>query len=152
MTGELYFYRGDWEDAWDEYGVNMGSGFIDALLAPAPMKSFIESDCRLEDGKRVISAYAYQDSRDVTLSFTVLGDDKEDDDDEDNEGKDCLSRLAAFYALLHKGELVLKVPTLGDDVYHLVYKKSSSFSHGTSRRVCTVSVKFTEPDPSNREL
>ncbi len=148
MTGELYFYnpqigeRGDWDDAWDDYGVNMGSGFIDALLAPAPMKSFIESDCRLEDGKRVISAYAYQDSRDVTLSFTVLGEDN----------GDCMERLAEFYALLHKGELTLKVPALGNDVYHLVYKKSSSFSLGTARRICTVSVKFTEPDPTNREL
>ena len=66
MTGELLI---NGKDAWTQWGVNMGDGFIDALDAPLPMKDYIENESRLEHGKRIITTDAKVDSRDITLAI-----------------------------------------------------------------------------------
>ena len=69
MTGELYI---NGKDAWVTWGVNMGDGFLDALDAPLQMKDYIEDESRLEHGKRMITANAKVDSREITLGFTIM--------------------------------------------------------------------------------
>ncbi|MCD7721238.1 MAG: hypothetical protein LUI09_03315 [Prevotellaceae bacterium] len=147
MKGEVEFYvtknsvTSDWVDAYEEYGVNMGEGFISALLTPAAPKSFIESDCRLEDGKVVLTdTENHLSSRDVTLTFTVMG----------ATTAEYTANLKAFLALLYTGTLTLRVPPLGDEVYRLVYQKSSSYAQNTARTICKLGVKMTEPDPTDR--
>ncbi|MCD8265571.1 MAG: hypothetical protein LUC33_00305 [Prevotellaceae bacterium] len=150
MKGELEFHvtrEGtqvirEWADAYTEYGVNMGEGFISALLTPAAPKSLVESDCRLEDGKVVLTdTENHIDSRDVTLPFTVMGMTTAEYD----------ANQRKFLELLYTGTLTLRVPPLGDEVYRLVYQKSSSYAQNTARTICKVSVKFTEPDPTDRD-
>ncbi len=150
MKGELLIRdtsdRSGWIDAWETYGVSMGDGFVDALLSPAPLKDMVESDCRLLDGKTVITASARVGSRDVTLPFTILGV----ADGTLTAAESFAERRAAFTSRLQEGAVTLRVPALGDEAYSLVYKKSASYGQNRARTICTLSVKFDEPNPADR--
>lgn len=138
MTGELYI---NGKDAWTEWGVNMGEGFLDAIDSFAPMKDYIENDSRLEHGKRVLVASPKVAARDLTLHFTIKG----------NNESDFRVKRKAFETELQKGEVNVSVPVLGDDKYHLIYTgKSVSYGLSVSRSFCTISAKFEEPNPMNR--
>ncbi len=129
-------------DAWELCGAVMGSGFIDALSSPAPMKDYIEGASRLTHGKTVITDNARKASREVTLRFNIHGGTEA----EFNEHR------AAFYDLLYAGDVTVQVlyDGVGGDVYHLVYKKPSEYAGNRRRTFCTVAVKFEEPDPTYR--
>ena len=51
MEGE--FYIND-KDSYTTWGISMDTSSLSALMAPPPMKEFIENKSRLENGKRVI--------------------------------------------------------------------------------------------------
>lgn len=137
MTGELYI---NGKDAWVTWGVNMGDGFLDALDAPLQMKEYIENESRLEHGKRMITANAKVDSREITLGFTIMG----------TSESDYRTKRKAFQQELQKGAVDIRVPALGSEVYHLVYTgKSASYALSLSRRFGRLSAKFTEPNPMN---
>ena len=139
MTGELFI---NGKDAWTEWGVNMGEGFIDAIDSFAPMKDFIENDSRLEHGKRVLVSNPRVASRELTLHFTIKG----------NSEADYRVKRKAFEAELQKVKVDVKVPVLGNDTYHLIYLgKSISYALSRSRTISTMSSKFEEPNPTNRE-
>lgn len=138
MTGELYI---NGKDAWFEWGVNMGEGFLDALDAFVPMKDYIENESRLEHGKRILVSAPRLASRDVTLHFTIKG----------NDENDYRGKRKAFEDELRKGWVEIEVPALGYDVYRLVYLgKSVSYAMNLTRNFCTVSAKFEEPNPTDR--
>lgn len=138
MTGDLII---NGKDAWTEWGVNMGEGFIDAIDAFAPMKDYIENDSRLEHGKRVLISNPRVASRELTLHFTIKG----------NNEADYRAKRRAFEAELQKVKIDVKVPVLGEDVYHLIYLgKSISYALNMSRTFSTMSSKFEEPNPTNR--
>lgn len=138
MKGELYI---NGKDAWTEWGVNMGEGFIDAIDSLAPMKDYIENDSRLEHGKRVLVVNPKVASRDLTLHFTIKGASE----------ADFRSKRKAFEAELYKGSVNINVPVLGTEVYHLIYLgKSVSYGLSRTRAFCTLSAKFEEPNPMNR--
>ena len=139
MTGELLI---NGKDAWTQWGVNMGDGFIDTLDAPLPMKDYIENESRLEHGKRIITTDAKVDSRDITLGFTITGT---------NEA-DYREKKAAFEAELRQGAFTIQVPALGTAVYKFVYT-GKSISYGLSRDRCFghFTMKATEPNPMDRE-
>jgi len=134
-------------DALATYGVRMGKGFIDALLAFPPMKENIESKSRLNNGKKVIIDKQRNDSRDLTLSFTIQGDGTTLPEVQTS----LVTRKAAFRTELEKGKVCIKVPALGSEIYRLVYTgKSVTHSMSLNRVICTLTCKFEEPDPSNR--
>lgn len=138
MIGELFI---NGKDAWLEWGVNMGEGFIDAIDAFAPMKDYIENDSRLEHGKRVLISNPRVASRELTLHFTIKG----------NSESDYRAKRKAFEQELQKVSTDVKVPVIGDEVYHLLYLgKSVSYSLNRARTFSTMSSKFEEPNPMNR--
>lgn len=127
-------------DAFRQWGIRMGDGFLDAIFAPEPMKEFIENKSRLQNGKQVLYDNPKVDERDVTLVFTLEG----------NSPNDYLAKYSAFKAEIQKGKVEIKVPVLGDQVYRFTYLRSVSFGLNISRTFSKISIKFNEPDPTNR--
>lgn len=137
MIGELLI---NGKDAYTNFGVSIGEGFLDALRGPAPLKDFTESKSRLEHGKQVIISNPKLDERDLTLTFTLEGS---------NES-DFNSKRQAFYSELYKGAIDIKIPVIGE-VYHLIYTgKNISYAQNTARTFTKISMKFNEPNPHNR--
>lgn len=138
MTGDLYI---NGKDAWTTWGVNMGEGFLDAIDSFAPMKEYIENDSALEHGKRVLVLEPKVASRDLTLHFTIMG----------SSESDFRAKRKAFEAELQKGEVSVRVPVLGSDIYHLLYSgKSVGYAMNIARTFCSMSAKFEEPNPMDR--
>ena len=139
MTGELFINN---KDAWVTWGVNMADGFIDVIDAPLPMKDYIENESRLEHGKRVITDNAKIDSREITLGFTITG----------TSESDYRQKKDAFQSELQQGALTVKISSLGNAIYHLVYLgKNISYGLSLNRNFGKLSAKFCEPNPMNRE-
>lgn len=139
MTGELYI---NGKDAWTEWGVNMGKGFMDAIDSFVPMKDFVENESRLEHGKRVLISNPRVASRELTLHFTIKG----------NSESDYRTKRKSFERELQKVKVDVKVPALGDEIYHLLYLgKSVSYELSLSRSISAMSSKFEEPNPMNRQ-
>ena len=138
MKGDLLI---NGKDAWETWGVNMGEDFLNVIDGFAPMKDFIENESRLEHGKRMIYAEPRVASRDLTLSFTIKGE---------NEG-DFRAQRKAFEAELYNGRIEVSIPALGEDIYKLTYLgKSVSYAMNVARTFCTISAKFEEPNPMDR--
>lgn len=138
MTGELYI---NGKDAWTTWGVNMGDGFLDALDAPLQMKEYIENESRLEHGKRMITANAKIDSREITLGFTIMGASE----------SDYRAKRKAFLSELQAGAFTVNVPKLGADLYKLVYTgRSISYGLSADRTFGHFTMKATEPNPADR--
>ena len=136
MKGDLLIND---KDAWETFGVNMGDGFLENILAPAGNKSYIENESRNEHGKRVLYTNAKLSDRDVTLTFNIHGSSK----------NDYLQKFNSFTEELQKGKVVITVPVLNKK-FTLSYQKSTSFALGTSRTNSKLSVKFNEPNPTLR--
>ncbi len=128
------------KDAFLEYGIKMGEGFLDVIFSPAPIKDFVENKSRLTDGKRVIYNNPKVDERDVTLTFNLEGDSPED----------YLVKYKKFKEELSKGLIIIEVPVLGE-TYRLTYGKSVTFAMNTERTFSKISCKFNEPNPANRQ-
>lgn len=139
MRGDLII---NGKDAYDTWGVRMGEGFLDALLAPSQMKEYIQNKSRLEHGKRiVVETIPKQDARSLTLQFTIDGKNRED----------FIQKQMAFFSELYKVAIEIKVPAIGEQVYKLLYTgKSVSYDIGTSRTFAKIASKFEEANPNNR--
>lgn len=138
MIGELLI---NGKDAYTNFGVSMGDGFLDALCSPSPLKDFIENKSRSEHGKQVIISSPKLDERDVSLSFTLEG----------SSESDFNTKKQAFYSELYKGAIDIKIPAIGNGVYHLIYTgKNVSYAQNTARTFTKISMKFNEPNPNNR--
>lgn len=138
MTGELFINH---RDAWTTWGVSMGDGFLDAIDAPAPLKEFAEDESRREHGKRVNTSWARLDSRELTLSFTIVG----------TTPADFRTKKTAFEEELRRGGIVVRVPALGEASYRLIYNgRNVSYALSTDRCACRLAARFTEPNPDNR--
>jgi hypothetical protein len=139
MIGDLVINGKDAQVTWN---VRMGANFLDALLVPPPLKPLVENKGSWDDGKEVI--YIDEpplDTRDVTLSFYITGDNK----------LQFFARKQAFETELLKGKVEIKVPTvLPATVFNLTYLSSASFAISLSKTSCTISVKFNEPNPALR--
>lgn len=142
-------------EAYSTYGVMMGEGFLDSLLAPVPLKAFVSNESRLQNGKRVItdSKYIRKGSREVTLTFVIVADTQ----------AELQRRKEAFYALLYgavveisfgdikKGtEVVYKAPTA--ETFRLLYTGNGvTYGESITHTTCKVSAKFEETDPTDRQ-
>lgn len=139
MIGDLFI---NGKDAWDTWGVNMGDGFLDALDAFVPLKEYIGNDSRLEHGRRVIVSSPRLASRELALRFTITG----------GSQQDYRLKRESFEAELCGGAVEVRVPALGKQVYKLVYLgKNVSYGMNVQRTFCTVSAKFEEPNPADRQ-
>ncbi len=126
-------------------GIRMGSGFIEELLSPYPLKEAITNESRLENGKRVLMpkdeleedeidyGVRYKDSREVTLTFTIEG----------VNTITFLRNLQRFYGLLYAGSIEIEVPIVMKKC-KLEYIKSSSFGKDYNNTFCSVVVRFEE--------
>jgi len=127
-------------DAYETYGIRMGDDFIDNINAFPTMKAYVENTSRLEHGKRVVIGNPKVSSNSVTLTFLLEG----------STHADFLTKKAAFLAELAKGYITIQVPKDSDDVYHLIYKKGTSYAQNPQRTFCKVACQFDEPSPNNR--
>lgn len=140
MKGDLII---NGKDAYETWGVRMGEGFIEALSSPSQMKPHIENKSRLEDGVRVIVEKVPKvEARSLTLQFTIEGESKED----------FVNKRTEFFDELYKVKVDVRLPRVGDEVYHLLYTgKNVSYSHNVGRTFGKVACKFEEPNPKKRE-
>lgn len=129
------------KDAFKEWGVRMGDGFLNEIDAFLSMKEYIENESPLEHGKRVLTTNAKINSRELTLAFTIEG----------NSEADYRAKKKAFEAELRKGNININIPTLGSEIYKLIYKgKSISYGLSLDRTFGKFSSKFEEPNPMDR--
>ena len=137
MTGDLYINGTDAETL----GVAMGNNFISAILTPAKLKDFVTNEVRTRPGKQYLIHNPVVAEREMTLSFVIFGDTAEQ----------TTTRFKSFMQILNTGQLTIRVPTLGTEVYHLVYS-GSGITYGIDllRTTMTFSGKFVEPDPTAR--
>lgn len=120
-------------------GVTIENGAYAALLTPAPIKDVIQNDDPLKDGVQVLpTSPLIQNERDVTLTFLVSG----------NSHSDFLAKYAAFMDVLRSGIVTLYVPDL-NSYYRLLYSSATQFENWRLN-ACKLSVKFREPDPTDR--
>lgn len=142
------------KDAYTEWGLSMDSSALSALMTPAPIKSLIENDSRLEHGKEVITSYTKTDSdgaktevnivkvdaRDVTTSFNITAK---------NEAE-FLQRYYSFCSELEKGTLDISTSFLPGVIFHTIYVSCTQFSEfalGMGKYI----LKLIEPNPKNRK-
>lgn len=137
MKGELLI--NGW-DVFDKWGVNMGNNFLNVLLTPPPVKEYCENKSRLEHGKRVILDNKKSDEREMTLTFTIQGENQDD----------YISKYKAFMTEISSGLVSINVPALGKDVYHVYYKSATSYAMSIDRTFSKISMKVCEPNPGNR--
>lgn len=138
MTGELLI---NGKDAYTQWKINMGDDFLNNILTPAGMKEFVENQSRLNNGKEVLYTYPRIDARDVTLLFVIEG----------NTPDEHLRNLQSFSQELQKGKVEITIPPLGSEIYRLTYQRSQSFAQSSDRTLSKLTVKFNEPNPSNRK-
>ena len=126
------------------YGIRTGKGFTDTLLSPVPLKEFVSNESRLEDGVRVVvPAVPKFAAWEFSLQFQITGTDAED----------FAAKRDAFFALLYSGRITLSVPQKSGSVFRLIYMGSSpAYRGGLYGNACKVTVKFMEPDPSDRGI
>lgn len=138
MNGDLTI---NGKDAWTTWGVRMGDGFLDAIDGFNEMKDYIENESRLRHGKQMITDNAKVASREIALQFTIEGISE----------SDYRTKKKSFQTEMEKGEVKIKIPALGSEVYKLVYLgKSISYGLSIDRRFGKVSSKFCEPNPMDR--
>lgn len=125
----------------DTFGITLVRGWREALLTPAPIKSYVTNNSRLEHGQSVIATakYARKDKRDVSISFFLEG----------NSQEDYLKKYESFLdKIAYSGQFCLKVPCLRR-VFKLVYSQCSQFGdYGLKKGRFTI--KFTESNPNDR--
>lgn len=128
------------KDAYQEWGVRMGEGFLDTLNGYYPLKEYITNNDRTQDGVQYFGAPKVNE-RSLTLNFTIEGNDKDD----------FTVKNRAFAEMMRKGDVTIQVPADRPDVYHLKYTgKSCTFARNVERTFAKIGLAFIEPTPTNR--
>lgn len=142
------------KDAYTEWGLSMDSSALSALMTPAPIKSLIENDSRLEHGREMITSYTKTDSegakievntvkmgaRDVTVTFNITA----------KSEAEFLQRYYNFCSELERGKLDISTSFLPNVVFHMVYVSCSQFSEFVLG-IGKFTLKLTEPNPKKRD-
>lgn len=124
-------------DAGTAWGVVPAPGFMAALLAPAPLKTPVQTEIRFEHGTRtrVIPKLA---KRDITMELSILA----------NNPQQFLTRYNGFISELHKGNLDIETDAIPDTVFHCRFVSATQFSHYSG--LAKIILKLEEPNPANR--
>ena len=121
-------------------GVSLLHGGYSALLEFAPLKEYVTNDDPMKAGIQIdLTHVPPVASRDVTLTFLIVG----------GSESAFLANLSSFKNAITQGIVELDVPDLGCK-YRLLYKNSTQFEN-YRLNACKLSVKFNEPDPTNRQ-
>lgn len=127
------------KDARSEWGVVTTTNTLSTLLAPAPMKEYPAFNSRLEHGTRTDTSAPRLAQRDLNLEIQMTAKSPED----------FYRQLAGLTAELQKGSFTLQTTDRTGTVYRLVYVSCSSFTQ-FRRGIAILSLKVSEPDPSDR--
>lgn len=141
------------KDAYTEWGISMDGSALSTLMTPAPTKSLIENDSRLEDGREVLTSYMKAnsdnstekvgmvkvDARDVTLSFNLTA----------KTEAEFLTRYWSFCSELEKGTLDISTSFLPNVVFHMIYQSCQQFSEFLLG-IGKFTLRLTEPNPKDR--
>ncbi len=142
MRGQLYiFNNGGWQDAYNTYGLSLTGGAFAVLMTPAPLKTVITNDSRLEHGKRYVTNTPRLDERPLTLPCHIIA----------TGYADLMAKLDRLTAILAKGEVKMRV-TFDTGVtiqYRFIYQGFSSLSQAAGR-LALIALKFIEPNPTDR--
>ncbi len=125
-------------------GVHMGDSFIEQLLTPPTLKEFTQNDARSRDGVQILTSSPKVAARDLTLTFIITGD----------TPSEMAENKAALLSILGNIQIGVYVPEASEtETFWLTYTgRSVSFSIDLTRTVSKFAAKFTEADPTNREL
>lgn len=124
-----------------DMGVSMLSPAYSALLAPAPLKKWIENDDPNKAGVDVDELYVPPvAAREVSLTFLIYGRNEDD----------FVAKYRDFIAVLQGGNIELLVPDL-NACYRLKTQSVTQFEN-YRLNACKLAVKFKENNPSNREI
>lgn len=128
------------KDAFTEWGIRMGDGFLDTLNGYFPMKEYITNNDHTQDGVQYVGTPKVNE-RSLTLNFTMEG----------ANASDFNAKNKAFVEVMRGGDVSIQVPNDSTDVYHLKYTgKSCTFARNVERTFAKIGLAFVEPNPTNR--
>jgi hypothetical protein len=136
MTGETFINN---KDIWTYYSAKLIESSFDNLLLPPPNKEFVSNSSRLTPGKQILVGSIVKDERSVSVIFAITCASK----------ADYLTKYNALIAELSTGMIALKVVPNGL-IYNLVVESYAELKSGTGLRSGKLTVRFNEPDPTNR--
>ena len=136
MTGELFINN---KDAYTTWGISMDDTSLSALMAPHPLKEFVENSSRLEHGKRVDTSNPKIDERNITLQLNLTARDKDE----------FFNRYLSFCDELAKGVLNIRTKYQPSVTYHTIYVSCSQFSQ-FMQGIGKFTLRLNEPNPSER--
>lgn len=125
----------------NEFGVTLIRGWREALLTPAPVKSYVSNDSRLEHGISMVATAdcSKVNQREIDLPMFLEGETEDD-------YLDKLEKL--FNKIAYSGEICMKVPVL-KRVFKFVYSQCTKFGdYGLKKGNFTL--KLVEPNPKDR--
>ena len=144
MTGEIFINN---QDAYTTFGFSMDNGFIDAIMLPPQKKAYLSNSSRTSVGTKIDNRNSQFDAKTgITLPFSIEGFGVNDA----ARKASYLANLKLFYQELAKDAFNINIPSLGTEVYHLVYTKASTMTSNINKTSSKISLVFDEPDPSNR--
>ena len=124
------------KDALKTWGVFLKSGTENKLMIPANNKPIVTNKSRLEHGKRVVIDEIYIDERDVILSFCISAKSR----------AEFKQRYQAFISELRKGLIRFEYD---NEIYKFLLKDFMELDY--LDRLGTLSVRFNEPNPNDRD-
>ena len=136
---EVFYING--KDAYSTWGITMDTTSLSALMAPPPVKAFVESKSRLQDGKQVVLNNPRLDERDLTLTLQLTA----------RTEAQFFERYASFCEELKTGWLEVRTCYQPSVLYRFVYLSCQQFTQFV-RGYAKFALKLTEPDPSRRAL
>lgn len=159
-------------DVWKTFGVRMGDGFLDAIGSPVDFKPYVSNESRISNGKRIADTRGVMNSRELSLTFRVTCADGEYRDGVwhpyslEEARQSLLARKKAFLDLMfgkytdidgktdYTRKIDLYIPKYDKtEMYRLIYTgKGTSHSINLARTSCSMTLKFEEYNPSNRQV
>lgn len=121
------------------FGLMMGDGFANQFEAPLPLKAFIESESRAENGKHIIADTPRFDSRELALTFRIIS----------SSESDLKIQKERFYSMLYNSPFRIKVNGVAHKLYYT--GKNTSFDSSLRGYMCSITARFIEPDPTDND-
>lgn len=131
------------KDAQKTWGVYMGKGFMNSLLAPLGVKDYVENEVRTEHGTRYMipTGAPFFSKRSLTLSFVIIG----------KSQADFFEKQSSFMQEMYKGIVNIQIPAWSNDTFKLHYTgQSCTWNMNTKRTIATITLKFDETNPKDR--
>ena len=137
MKDELFINK---KDAYTTWGISMDETALSDLMTPSSNKTLIETESRIEHGKRVVIANPRVDARNLTFQIHLTASDEDQ----------FFTRYNSFCEELEKGALDIETKYQPGVVYKTIYQSCSQFSQ-FMRGIGKFSLKLYEPNPKDRK-